>query len=323
MTGAIVMRAFGGPDVLVMEDRELGQPGPGEVRLKQTAVGVNFIDVYHRTGFYPNELPLVPGSEAAGEVVAVGAGVSDLKVGDRVAYQGAIGAYAEERLIAADRLVRLPDGVSDETAAASLLKGLTAHYLLFDTWPIKAGDTMLVHAAAGGVGQILVQWGKALGARVLATAGSPEKVEIVRALGCDEVIDYRRESFAEWAKERTGGKGVDVVYDGVGKDTFEGSLNSLRPRGLLASFGSASGGVSIANLGVLASKGSLYVTRPTLAHYYPRAEDLRAGASALFGAMLSGAVKLDVAQRLPLAQAADAHRALEGRQTTGQTVLLP
>lgn len=323
MSRAVTIRSFGGPDVLKLEEREVGAPGPGEVKVQQTAIGLNFIDVYHRTGFYPNQLPLVPGMEGAGVVTAIGPGVTDIKPGDRIAYQGPLGAYAEERLLPADRAVRLPDGIADDVAAASMLKGLTAQYLLFQTWPLKPGETALVHAAAGGVGLILVQWAKALGARVIATAGSPEKLDIARAHGCDEVIDYRREDFAGRVGELTGGRGVDVVYDGVGKDTFEGSLDSLRPRGLLVSYGSASGAVSIPDLGILGRKGSLYVTRPTIGSYFGRAEDYRAGASALFGAMLSGAVRIDVNQRLPLEAAAEAHRALEARETTGQTVLLP
>lgn len=323
MSRAVVVRAFGGPDVLVLEDRVLNAPGPGEIRIGQTAIGLNFIDVYHRTGLYPNPLPMVPGSEGAGEVTAVGEGVTDFRIGDRVAYQGALGAYAEERLLPAERAVHIPDGISDETAAAIMLKGLTAHYLLRWTHEVKPGDTILVQAAAGGTGQLLAQWGKALGARVIGTAGGPEKAAQAAENGCDAVIDYRAEDFVARVRDLTAGKGVDVVYDGVGKDTFERSLDCLRPRGLMVSFGNATGPVSIPDLGILSRKGSLYVTRPTTATYYADRAQMLAGAQALFGVLLSGAVKPLIGQRFALEDIASAHRALESRATTGATLVLP
>jgi len=320
---AVVVEAFGGPQSLVYKDIEVGQPGSGELLIRQHAIGLNFIDVYHRTGLYPNALPLVPGSEGAGEVIAVGAGVSGFSVGDRVAYQGALGAYAEERILPASRAVALPNAIDYETAAAIMLKGLTAYYLLFLTWPVRAGETILFHAAAGGMGQIACQWAKGIGARVIGTAGSQEKVEIARANGCDEVINYATEDFAARVRELTGGKGVDVVYDGVGKDTFEKSLDCLRPMGLMVSFGNATGPVEIPDLGILARKGSLFVTRPTGAHYFAERSALLAGAKALFTAVENGTIKVKIGQRYPLAEAAKAHEALENRKTTGSTILLP
>lgn len=320
---AIVIDRFGGPEVLRPVEREIGMPGPGELRVRQTAIGPNFIDVYHRTGLYPNPLPFVPGSEGAGEVVAVGPDVEGFAVGDRVAYQGVLGAYAEERILPAVRVVRLPGSISDEIAAAIMLKGLTAYYLLFLTWPVREGETVLIHAAAGGVGQIACQWAKSLGATVIGTAGSEEKVAFAKANGCDHVIAYTKENFAARVREITGGRGVDVVYDGVGKATFEASLDCLRPRGLMVSFGNATGPVAIPDLGVLSRKGSLFLTRPTTAHYLERREALLAGTEALFGAVESRAVKVTIGQRFALADAADAHRALESRQTTGSTILLP
>lgn len=320
---AVVVEAFGGPQSLVYKDIEVGQPGSGELLIRQHAIGLNFIDVYHRTGLYPNALPLVPGSEGAGEVIAVGAGVSGFSVGDRVAYQGALGAYAEERILPAARAVALPNAIDYETAAAIMLKGLTAYYLLFLTWPVRAGETILFHAAAGGMGQIACQWAKGIGARVIGTAGSQEKVEIARANGCDEVINYATEDFAARVRELTGGKGVDVVYDGVGKDTFEKSLDCLRPMGLMVSFGNATGPVEIPDLGILARKGSLFVTRPTGAHYFAERSALLAGAKALFTAVENGTIKVKIGQRYPLAEAAKGHEALENRKTTGSTILLP
>lgn len=323
MTRVVAIHETGGPDVLRVEDWPVGEPGPGQVRLRQTAIGLNFIDTYQRSGLYPSPLPFVGGNEAAGVVTAVGEGVTYLKAGDRVCYQGTPGAYAEERLAPAEKLVPIPDGVDDRTAAAIMLKGLTAYYLLFKTWPVKSGETILWHAAAGGTGLIATQWARALGATVIGTAGGPEKVQIAHEHGCHHVIDYRAEDFAARVREITGGRGVDVVYDGVGKATFEGSLDCLRPRGLLASFGNASGVVSVPDLGVLARKGSLYVTRPTGAHYFASRDALLEGAKALFDAVLSGAIKVNIGKTFALSDVADAHRALESRETTGSVVLLP
>ena len=323
MSKAVMVRAHGGPEVLSVEDRELAPPGPGEVQVRNRAIGLNFIDAYHRSGLYPVELPFVAGSEGAGDVEAVGEGVTDIAVGDRVTYAGPLGSYAEERIIPAGRVAKIPDGVTYEEAAALTLKGITAYYLIFQTWPLQAGETILFHAAAGGVGSIVTRWAKALGARVIGTAGSPEKVALARAAGADEVIDYRTEDFAKRVRELTDGQGVDVVYDGVGNDTFLGSLDSLRPRGLLVSFGNASGPVSIPDLGILSRKGSLYVTRPTTATYMASTEELRTAVQAVFDALAAGSIAVQVDQRFALEDAADAHRALESRQTTGSTVLLP
>jgi NADPH2:quinone reductase len=323
MTKAIVVHQTGGPEQLSFEDHSVGEPGPGQVKLRQTAIGLNFIDTYQRSGLYPVQAPFVAGNEGAGVITALGEGVTDFKVGDRVAYQGQIGAYATERLAAAERMVPIPEGIDDQTAAAIMLKGLTAYYLLHKTWPLARGEAILWHAAAGGVGQIATQWAKALGATVIATAGSAEKLELARAQGCDHLINYRTEDFAARVKEITGGKGVDVVYDGVGKATFEQSLDCLRPRGLMASFGNASGVVSIPDITVLSRKGSLYVTRPTTAHYLGAREALLEGADALFVAVASGSIKVNIGKTFPLSQTADAHRALEGRETTGSVVLLP
>lgn len=323
MSRVVVVNQTGGPEVLSVEDWPVGEPGPGQVLLKQTAIGLNFIDTYQRSGLYPLPLPFVAGNEAAGIVEAVGEGVDGLKVGDRVCYQGTSGAYAEARLAPAEKLVPIPDGIDDRTAAAILLKGLTAYYLLFKTWPLKAGETILWHAAAGGTGLIATQWARALGATVIGTAGGPDKVRLALQHGCHHVIDYKSEDFAARVRELTEGRGVDVVYDGVGKATFEGSLDCLRPRGLMASFGNASGVVSIPDLGILARKGSLFLTRPTGAHYFARRADLLEGAKALFDAVLSGAIKVDIGQTFALDDVAQAHRALEARQTTGSVVLLP
>ncbi|KKB09688.1 quinone oxidoreductase family protein [Devosia chinhatensis] len=323
MTRVIAVHNTGGPDVLTPEDWPVEAPGPGQARIRQTAIGLNFIDTYQRSGLYPMTLPFVAGNEAAGVVEAVGEGVDIVKPGDRVCYQGVAGAYAAERVIDADRLIPIPDGIDDKTAAAVLLKGQTAFYLLFKTWPVQAGETILWHAAAGGTGLIATQWAKALGATVIGTAGGAEKLALAKAHGCDHVIDYRTEDFAAGVKEITGGRGVDVVYDGVGKATFEGSLDCLRPRGLLASFGNASGPVAIPDLGVLARKGSLYVTRPTGAHYFPTREDRLESGKAVFDAILSGSVKVEIGRTYPLDAVADAHTALEGRETTGSIVLLP
>ncbi len=323
MSKAIVVRQTGGPEVMEWTDWTVPTPGEGQVAVRQTAIGLNFIDTYQRSGLYPLQTPFVAGNEGAGVVTAVGPGVTDLQVGDRVAYQGQVGAYAEERLLTADRIVRIPDGVDDQTAAAVMLKGLTAFYLLFKTWPVKAGETILWHAAAGGTGQIATQWAKSLGVRVIGTAGSDEKVALALEHGCEAVINYKTEDFAARVRELTEGRGVDVVYDGVGKATFEKSLDCLRPRGLMVSFGNASGVVSIPDITVLSRKGSLYVTRPTSLHYFPERRDLLEGAEALFGAISSGAIKVNIGRTFPLAQAVDAHRALEDRQTTGSVVLLP
>ncbi|MHA6299289.1 quinone oxidoreductase family protein [Devosia sp. CAU 1758] len=323
MTRVIAVNETGGPDVLSIERWPVGEPGPGQARVRQTAIGLNFIDTYQRSGLYPLPLPFVGGNEGAGVVVAVGEDVTAVKIGDRVCYQGTPGAYAEERLAPVEKLVPIPDGIDDRIAAAIMLKGLTAYYLLFKTWPVQKGETILWHAAAGGTGLIATQWARALGATVIGTAGGPEKVQKALDHGCHHVIDYKAEDFPTLVKEFTGGRGVDVVYDGVGKSTFEGSLDCLRPRGLLASFGNASGVVSMPDLGILARKGSLYVTRPTGTHYFPKRENLIEGAKVLFDAVLSGDVKVEIGRTYPLAEAAKAHRALEGRETTGSVVLLP
>jgi NADPH2:quinone reductase len=322
MSMGLQVKAVGGPEVMQWTDLEVGEPGPGEVRLRHKAIGLNFIDIYQRDGTYKLDLPFVPGNEGAGEVVAVGEGVEIFKPGDYVAYSGVIGAYAEERLIKADRLVHVPNDIDSETAAAIMLKGTTAYYLLHLTHAVKPGDTILFHAAAGGMGLISCRWAKTLGARVIGTAGSPEKVALASG-GCDEVIDYNKEDFVARVRELTGGRGVDVVYDGVGKATFERSLDCLRPRGLMVSFGNASGTVSIPNLGILASKGSLYLTRPTGAWYFSKPEDFRHAAKAVFEAVRSGAIEVTISQRFPLRDAAEAHKALADRRTTGSVILLP
>lgn len=320
---AIVVTAHGGPEKLSLEDWPLGEPGPGELRIRQQAIGVNFVDVYQRTGLYPTKPPFVAGNEGAGEVVAVGPGVTEFKIGDRVAYQGPAGAYAEERLLPADKAVKLPDGISAETAAAVMLKGLTAYYLLHRTFAVGQGTTLLWHAAAGGTGLIACQWAKALGANVIGTAGSDEKIALARENGCDHVINYATENFAVRVRELTGGRGVDVVYDGNGRSTFEASLDCLRPLGMMVSFGNASGPVAIPDLGILGRKGSLFVTRPTGAAYFSTRAELLEGAEALFAALLAGVIKPRIGRRFALADAAAAHRALEGRATTGSTLLIP
>lgn len=323
MSQAVFVRAHGGPEVLSVEDRDLPQPGEGQIKVRNHAIGLNFIDTYQRSGLYALPVPFVAGNEGAGEVIAVGQGVSDLKVGDRVAYAGPVGAYAQERIMPAGRAALVPEGVPYETAAAVTLKGITAYYLLHETWKVSAGQTILVHAAAGGTGSLLVPWAKALGARVLGTAGSAEKVAMAKALGADEVINYREVDFATRVRELTDGKGVDVVYDGVGKDTFEGSLDCLRPRGLMVSFGNASGPVSIPSLVILSTKGSLYLTRPSTATYMASTEELRTAVAAVFKAVQEGILEVSIHQRFPLAEVAEAHRALEARRTTGSTVLVP
>lgn len=322
MAKAIRVHALGGPEVLSWEDVEVGAPGAGEVRVRHTAVGLNYIDVYFRTGLYPAETPFVPGFEAAGVVEAIGAGVDELAEGDRVAYAGApMGAYAQARLMPAARVVKLPGSIDDATAAAMMLQGMTAQYLLRRTYRVQAGDTILVHAAAGGVGLILCQWAKHLGATVIGTVGTDEKAELARANGCEHPVVYTREDFHERVLEITDGRKVPVVYDSVGKDTFERSLDCLAPLGTMALYGQASGPVPPFELGQLAAKGSLFITRPTLFTYTATREDLVATANELFDVVASGAVKIAVNQTFPLEHAADAHGALEGRQTTGSTVL--
>jgi NADPH2:quinone reductase len=323
MPKAIRIHQTGGPEVLRLEEVTLAAPAPGEARVRQTAIGVNYVDVYHRAGIYPLPLPTGVGVDAAGVVEEVGAGVTHVRAGDRVAYFSGPGSYAEARVLPADRLVKLPDGISDRTAAGGMLKGLTVQALVRRTYPVKAGETVLVHAAAGGVGTIMVQWLKALGATVIATVGSDEKARTARANGADHVVVYTREKFPERVREITGGAGVPVVYDSVGKATWEGSLDALRPFGLMVSFGNASGTVPPFDVGVLGRKGSLYLTRPTAFGYFARREDLERGAAELFELIGAGKVRVDVSRTFPLAEAAEAHRALEARATTGSLVLLP
>ena len=324
MTHAIRVHAYGGPEVLKWEEIELGAPGPGEIRLKQSAIGLNYIDVYVRTGFYPQaSFPFLPGMEGAGVVTAVGAGVTDLAIGDRVAYAGPIGAYAQERLIAADRVVKIPASISEEIAAAIMLKGMTAEYLLRRTYRVGPETTLLFHAAAGGVGLIACQWARSLGATVIGTVGSAEKAKLALEHGATHVINYREEDFVARVKELTKGKGVDIVYDSVGKDTFPGSLDCLRPLGLWVSFGQASGPVPEFKITLLSQKGSLFATRPSLGNYIATREDLVASANGLFEVVESGKVKIAVKQTYPLSEAARAHRELEARATTGSTLLIP
>ncbi len=324
MAGAIRIHETGGPEVLHFEQVEVGAPGPGQVRLRQTAVGLNYIDIYYRTGLYPPpSLPFIPGMEAAGVVEAVGPEVSDLAVGQRVAYAaGPLGAYAEVRLMPADRLVPLPDNISDDTAAAMMLKGLTAQYLLRRTFKVQAGQTILFHAAAGGVGLIACQWAKHLGATVIGTVGSDAKAELAKAHGCSHTIRYDQEDVAARVRELTGGQGVPVVYDSVGQATFEASLDSLAPLGMLVCFGQSSGPIAPINTGILAQKGSLFLTRPTLMTYTAARSDLLAMAAELFEVVARGAVKIEINQRFALRDAALAHRALAGRQTTGSSLLV-
>ncbi len=322
MSKAIRIEQAGGPEVMQWVDVDVGAPGPGEVRLRHVAVGVNYIDTYHRGGLYPLPLPTGLGTEAAGIVEAVGDGVTHVKAGDRVAYAGGpLGAYAEVRIMPAALLLRLPERIDFVTAAAMMLKGLTTQYLLRQTYPVQAGETILLHAAAGGVGLIASQWARALGATVIGTVGSDEKAELARAHGCTHVINYRRENFAQRVRELTDGRGVPVVYDGVGKDTFIGSLDSLAPRGLMVSFGNASGAVPPFAPLDLMTRGSLYITRPNLAHYTATREALEAAANDLFDVVASGAVRIGEPRRYALADAAQAHRDLQARQTTGSTVL--
>jgi NADPH2:quinone reductase len=322
MVQAIRFEKTGGPDVLTWQQVSVDKPGPGQVRLKHTAVGLNYIDTYQRSGLYPMALPSGLGSEAAGIIEEVGPGVTDLKPGDRVAYAGGpLGAYSEARVMGAERLVPVPDGISDEQAAAMMLKGMTAWYLVRRTYAIKRGDTILIHAAAGGVGLIVCQWAKHLGAIVIGTVGSDDKAALAKAHGCDHPIVYTREDFVAKVSEITKGAKLPVVYDSVGKDTFYKSLDCLAPLGLMASFGQSSGAVGPVDIGILAGKGSLFLTRPTLNTYTAKREDLVTAANDLFGVVKSGAVKLAINQTYKLRDAAQAHRDLESRKTTGSTVL--
>ena len=324
MSKAIRFHKAGGPEVLVYENVEVGSPGPGQARVRNKVIGLNFIDTYHRSGLYPLPLPHGVGMEASGIVEAVGGGVTAVSPGDRVAYcAGPPGAYSEERLIAADRLVKLPNGVLDEEAAAMMLKGLTVWYLTHKTYRVEAGETVLFHAAAGGVGLIACQWLKALGATVIGTVGSDEKAQIAKAHGCDHTIIYTRENFTDRVLEITDGQKVPVVFDSVGKDTFRGSLACLKPRGLMCVFGNGSGPVEALDINDLAPAGSLYVTRPTLMTYTAARDDLVEGANALFSMVESGKIKIDIHQTYSLSNAAQAHRDLEARKTTGSTILLP
>ena len=324
MVHAIRIHETGGPDVLRWEAVEVPAPAEGELRIRHTAIGLNYIDTYIRDGLYKTQLPLALGQEAAGEVLAVGPGVTGFKPGDRVAYgNGPTGSYSEERVIPAEKVVKIPDGVNDRTAAAIMLKGLTSWYLLRRTFQVAPGQTILFHAAAGGVGQIACQWAKHLGATVIGTAGGPEKVAVARANGCDHVIDYSTEDFVARVRAITGGKGVPVVYDGVGKTTFEGSLDCLSPRGMMVTFGNASGPVAPISPLVLSQKGSLYLTRPTLATHIAARSEYEAAAAELFDVVAKGAVKISINQTYPLRETAQAHRDLEARKTTGSTVLLP
>ena len=324
MTNAIRIHTQGGPEVLKWEEVTVGAPGPNEVRLKATAIGLNFIDTYHRSGLYKIPLPSVLGREGAGVVEEVGAAVTDLHIGDRVAYAAApIGAYAEARLMPADKLVKIPAGISDNQAASIMLKGMTAQYLIRRTHPVKTGDTILMHAAAGGVGMILCQWAKHLGATVIGTVGSDEKATLAKTYGCDHVINYAKEDFVARVAEITGGKKCNVVYDGVGKDTFLKSLDCTRPLGLVAVFGNASGAVAPFDVAQLGAKGSLFVTRPTLDTYTATRADLVATANDLFDVVVRGIVKIEINQTYALKDAAQAHRDLEARKTTGSTILVP
>ncbi len=324
MTGKIIIKKFGGPEVMEWTNADPPTPGPGEVLIKQTAIGLNFKDVYDRDGLYPNPLPFTPGIEAAGAVEAIGEGVKTFSSGDRVAYFGAAnpGAYADYRVWPEARLIRVPDEIDDISAAGMMLKGATAEYLIRRTYAVKEGDWVLFHAASGGVGSIATQWLKALGAKVIGTVGSKQKAALARKNGCADIILYREEDIAARVKEITDGRGVDVVYDGVGKDTFEASLDSLKPRGLMVSFGNSSGPAPEFKPLLLAAKGSLFFTRPTVKEYYATPEDFAEGTKALLDVVSSGTVKIAVNQTYPLRDVAKAHRDLEGRKTTGSTVLL-
>jgi NADPH2:quinone reductase len=325
MVAAVRVHKLGGPEVLTFEEIEIGAPGQGQIRVKQHACGINFIDTYFRSGLYPSPvgLPFVAGNEGAGDVTAVGPGVTDIKVGDRVAYVVGLGGYAAERLLPADRVVKLPDSISYEQAAGMMLKGMTTQYLVRRTFKVEKGQTVLMHAAAGGVGQILCQWANALGATVIGTVGSKDKADLAKASGCHHVIFYRDEDFAAKVKEITGGKLCDVVYDGVGKATFPASLDCIRPLGMFVSFGSSSGPIEAFNIGLLQQKGSLFATRPTLNTYTAKREDLVATAKDLFDVVGSGKVKIPVSKTYALKDAVKAHQELEGRKTTGSLILKP
>ena len=325
MVAAVRVHKHGGPEVLTYEDVEIPAPGPGQIKIKQYACGINFIDTYFRSGLYPSPvgMPFIAGNESAGEVIAVGSGVTEVKMGDRVAFVGPLGGYAAERVIPAARTVKLPDNISYEQAAGMMLKGMTVQYLVNRTYKVEKGTTVLMHAAAGGVGLILCQWARHLGATVIGTVGSKEKGELAKANGCQHIIHYRDENFVERVKEITGGKLCDVVYDGIGNTTFPASLDCLRPLGYFVSFGSASGPIKAFDINVLQFKGSLFATRPTLNHYVAKNEDLQATAKDLFAKVGSGAVKIPVNQKYPLKDAAKAHVDLESRETTGSSILVP
>lgn len=320
---AILVKEYGGPEVLAYQEVPAPSPSSGEALVKLEAVGVNYIDIYHRTGLYPSTVPFTPGMEAAGTVHSVGPGVTQVSVGDRVAYAMAKGSYTEYAVVPAWRLVKVPAGMELQTAAAAMLQGMTAHYLTTSTYPVKRGDAVLVHAAAGGVGLLLIQMAKRLGARVIGTVSTEAKAELARQAGADEVVLYSWQDFEQEVKRWTSGGGLQVVYDSVGKDTFLKSLNSLAPRGMLALFGQSSGPVPPFDLGLLAQKGSLFVTRPSLAHYAATRDELLWRAGEVLGWIASGALKLRVEKTFPLAEAAEAHRQLEGRKTTGKVLLIP
>jgi NADPH:quinone reductase len=325
MVAAVRVHKAGGPEVLTFEDIEVPAPGPGQIRIRQKACGVNYIDTYFRQGAYPSPvgMPFVAGNEGAGDVVAVGAGVTDIKVGDRVAYVTGLGGYAAERVLPADRAVKLPDSISYEQAAGMMLKGMTVQYLINRTFKVVNGTTILMHAAAGGVGLILCQWANHLGATVIGTVGSKEKAELAKKNGCHHTILYREEDFVAKVKEFTGGKLCNVVYDGIGKQTFPASLDCIRPLGLFVSFGSASGPIEAFNINILQQKGSLFATRPTLNTYAAKRDDLLKIANDLFDKVASGAVKIPINQKYSLKDAQRAHRDLEGRETTGSSILVP
>jgi len=323
MAKAIRFHKQGGPEVLQVDDVPVSDPGAGQIRIRHTAIGVNFVDIYQRSGLYPMQMPATAGNEGVGVVEAVAKGVKDVKVGDRVCYTGVPGSYCESRLVPADRVVKIPKGISDEQAASMLLKGMTVHYLIFSTYKVKKGETVLWHAAAGGVGLIAGQWLKKLGVTAIGTVGSDEKAKLAKGHGYKHVINYSTENFVEKVKEITKGKKLPVVYDAVGKTTWDGSLDCLAPRGLMVSFGNASGAVPPQNLGILSSKGSLYVTRPTLGTYIAARADLVKRSTDLFNVVKSGAVKIETTARYKLDEAANAHRDLESRKTTGSVILVP
>jgi NADPH2:quinone reductase len=325
MVAAVRVHKYGGPEVLTYEDVEVPAPGPGQIRVKNHACGLNFIDTYFRSGLYPSPtgLPFIGGNEGAGEVVAAGPGVTEVKVGDRVGYTSALGSYTAERIMPADRVVKLPDGISYEQAAGMMLKGMTVEYLLNRTFKVQKGMNVLIHAAAGGIGLIACQWANHIGANVIGTVGSKEKADLARANGCHHTILYREEDFPTKVKEITGGKLCEVVYDGVGKATFPASLDCIKPLGMFVSFGNASGSVEAFNINILQQKGSLFATRPTLNTYAAKREDLLSIANDLFGVVASGKVKIPINQKYALKDVQQAHRDLEARKTTGSTILIP